>query len=95
MIARRAFLKSLVGGVAVAAAVQAWPYRVYSFPSNPIGGWVSYKFSFTTTLPPVYYDKLAIMRLRDKLAFENLTSQIIIPASGKELKFFTYQTGGG
>jgi hypothetical protein len=31
---RRGFLKLLVGGVAAAAAVQTWPFRVYSFPSE-------------------------------------------------------------
>jgi hypothetical protein len=32
---RRNFLRSLVGGVAVAAAARSWPFRVYSFPSEP------------------------------------------------------------
>ena len=31
---RRGFLKSLVGGLAVGAAVRTWPFRVYSFPSE-------------------------------------------------------------
>ena len=31
---RRAFIGSLVGGVATAAAVRTWPFRVYSFPSE-------------------------------------------------------------
>jgi hypothetical protein len=31
---RRGFLRSLVGGVAVGAAVRTWPFRVYSFPSQ-------------------------------------------------------------
>ena len=30
---RRSFLGTLVGGVATAAAVRTWPFRVYSFPS--------------------------------------------------------------
>ena len=35
MIDRRAFLKTLVGGVAVGAvAVREWPFRVYSFPAE-------------------------------------------------------------
>lgn len=33
---RRNFLRTLVGGVAVAAAARTWPFRVYSFPSEPI-----------------------------------------------------------
>src|SRR5712671_3555595 len=32
---RRNFLRTLVGGVAVAAAVRTFPFRVYSFPSTP------------------------------------------------------------
>ena len=31
---RRSFLSTLVGGVAVAAAQRAWPFRVYSFGSE-------------------------------------------------------------
>ena len=33
---RRGFLKSLIGGVAVAAAVQTFPFRVYSFADKII-----------------------------------------------------------
>ena len=31
---RRAFCHSMIGGVATAAAVRTWPFRVYSFPSE-------------------------------------------------------------
>ena len=31
---RRAFLSTLIGGVAAAAAVRTWPFRAYSFPSE-------------------------------------------------------------
>lgn len=31
---RRSFLTSLIGGVAAGAAVRAWPFRVFSFPSE-------------------------------------------------------------
>jgi len=31
---RRSFLCSMIGGVATAAAVRTWPFRVYSFPSE-------------------------------------------------------------
>ena len=31
---RRLFLRSMIGGVATAAAVRTWPFRVYSFPSD-------------------------------------------------------------
>lgn len=30
---RRSFLRGLVGGVALGAAVRQWPFRVFSFPS--------------------------------------------------------------
>jgi hypothetical protein len=33
---RRSFLRSIVGGVAAAAAVRTFPFRVYSFPTEPI-----------------------------------------------------------
>ena len=33
---RRAFLGSLIGGVAASAAVRTWPFRVFSFPSAPV-----------------------------------------------------------
>jgi hypothetical protein len=32
---RRLFFHSMVGGVAAAAAVRTWPFRVYSFPTDP------------------------------------------------------------
>ena len=32
---RRSFFRSMVGGVATAAAVRTWPLRVFSFPSTP------------------------------------------------------------
>jgi len=31
---RRSFFKTMVGGVAVTAAVRTWPFRVFSFPSE-------------------------------------------------------------
>lgn len=33
---RRSFLTNMVGGVAMGAAVRTWPFRVYSFASEPI-----------------------------------------------------------
>lgn len=29
-------MRSLIGGVAATAAVRAWPFRVFSFPSQPM-----------------------------------------------------------
>lgn len=31
---RRSFFSSMVGGIATAAAVRTWPFRVFSFPSG-------------------------------------------------------------
>lgn len=33
---RRSFFKSMVGGIATAAAVRTFPFRVLSFPSTPL-----------------------------------------------------------
>jgi hypothetical protein len=33
---RRGFIGTLIGGIAASAAVRTWPFRVYSFPSNPV-----------------------------------------------------------
>jgi hypothetical protein len=33
---RRSFLNLAVSGVATAAAVRTWPFRVFSFPSKPV-----------------------------------------------------------
>ncbi len=34
MMSRRSFLRSMVGGVAAAAAVRTFPFRVFSFPKE-------------------------------------------------------------
>lgn len=33
---RRGFLGAMVGGIATAAAVRTWPFRIYSFPAQPV-----------------------------------------------------------
>lgn len=33
---RRSFIRGLIGGVAAAAAVRTFPFRVFSFPTAPI-----------------------------------------------------------
>jgi hypothetical protein len=43
---RRNFFRSMVGGVAAAAAVRTWPFRVFSFPTdlrivNPSVAWTT------------------------------------------------------
>lgn len=35
---RRDFLGVMVGGIAAAAAVRTWPFRVFSFPSEVVPG---------------------------------------------------------
>src|SRR6266700_3270980 len=35
MMDRRKFFGMMIGGVAAAAAVRTWPFRIYSFPSKP------------------------------------------------------------
>ncbi len=45
---RRNFLGMLVGGIAASAAVRTWPFRVYSFPSEPIEAYA------LITLTPLY-----------------------------------------
>jgi hypothetical protein len=50
---RRLFLKNLVGGVAVAAAVRTFPFRVFSFPSEiKVGQWIEECQSFEFILDP-------------------------------------------
>jgi hypothetical protein len=34
MLNRRNFIGKIVGGIATAAAIRTWPFRVYSFPSD-------------------------------------------------------------
>jgi hypothetical protein len=55
---RRSFFKKMIGGVAAAAAVRTWPFRIYSFPSQvkPIAIDFGYSaFSFGGL--PMYVDK--------------------------------------
>lgn len=33
---RRGFLGTLIGGLAGSVAVRQWPFRVYSFPAEPV-----------------------------------------------------------
>jgi hypothetical protein len=46
---RRLFLKQLTSGIAIAAAVRAWPFRVYSFPTD-IKPWHPYDWDGTRRL---------------------------------------------
>src|SRR5258708_23131264 len=41
---RRKFFKSMIGGVAVAAAVRTWPFRVFSFPVEIVTGLKAIRF---------------------------------------------------
>src|SRR5271154_4415017 len=49
---RRAFLGRIVGGVATAAAVRTWPFRVFSFPSE-VKPWFVANWGFDE--PNAYY----------------------------------------
>jgi hypothetical protein len=61
---RRGFLKALVGGVAAAAAVQSFPFRVFSFPSQikipTFGEYVEYcnfsSFAINESIDKMYLD---------------------------------------
>lgn len=50
---RRNFLRTLIGGVAVAAAERTFPFRVFSFPSEII----------TPTFRPIYYSETIALQL--------------------------------
>lgn len=48
--------RQFIGGLLASAAVQTWPFRVFSFPKNivvpQIGGWVSYRFRYIVCPAP-------------------------------------------
>jgi hypothetical protein len=67
---RRGFLKLLVGGVAAAAAIRTFPFRVYSFPSDIV------------VAPPFLLDELSPTAL-DTL--NELTYKYIIPQMANQL----------
>jgi hypothetical protein len=75
-IDRRAFLRSLIGGVAAAAAVRTWPFRVFSFPAEVkpipvvIGQWNEHGPHF----PPLTIENLRAMK-----------SQLMAPAIHPEI----------
>lgn len=62
MLDRRKFLGTLIGGVAGAAAVRTWPFRVYSFPRD-LGA------HLTGVFPSLYgdgglpYDGIQLLRM--------------------------------
>lgn len=62
MFDRRAFLRSMVGGIAVAAASRTWPFRVYSFPTNIS---IASEISALYKLEVIYYDKDAMANLKE------------------------------
>lgn len=53
---RRGFLRSLVGGVAAAAAVRTFPFRVYSFPTEVVSS--NFELLAATTLKDLREDFL-------------------------------------
>ena len=89
---RRAFLGSLVGGVAAAAAVRTWPFRVFSFPAEPkivhatISEYKDY-VNFSELVKPagspsIYYDRTLIPHLKGK--------EVLYHPSGQSASLFSY-----
>jgi hypothetical protein len=51
MLNRREFFSRMIGGVAAAAAVRMWPFRVYSFPTEVVAP------------PPVFANQVSLTNL--------------------------------
>lgn len=61
---RRNFFRSMIGGVAAAAAVRTWPFRVYSFPTE---------IQIDENFPESYTARLASV---EALELENVREQL-------------------
>jgi len=66
---RRGFLRSLIGGVATTLAVQAFPFRVYSFPTEIVVPDLILSDDFGD-LATIYYDRQALRILAENLTFK-------------------------
>lgn len=53
---RRAFFRTMIGGVAATAAMRTWPFRVYSFPAEIVAP--SFDQVVATTLEQIRADIL-------------------------------------
>lgn len=67
---RRSFLRTVIGGVVVAAAAPSWPFRVFSFPSEIklAGAMRGYHYDYIKADDiihdeMVFYDKEAVRAL--------------------------------
>lgn len=71
---RRSFFRTMIGGVATAAAVQAFPFRVFSFPSEiaPATTFPALLAPNLNTLSTVYYDRAALDVLVKTLRFADV-----------------------
>lgn len=80
----------LFGGVAAAAAVRTFPFRVFSFPSEivipPVGEY-SFQLEALKKLSVIYYDKAAIENLKENLIFNDMME---MRESPKSLTMFAY-----
>jgi hypothetical protein len=68
----------MIGGVAVAAAAQTFPFRVFSFPteislaSRTATGIATLDGEALSRLTTIYYDKRAIELLKENLKFHSV-----------------------
>ena len=74
---RRSFFRTMIGGVAAAAAVRTWPFRVYSFPSQVKSVAIDFGYSpLSFGGLPLYVDKFCppgkIYTLNANLRHNNL-----------------------
>lgn len=98
---RRNFLRSLVGGVAVAAAARTFPFRVFSF-SKEVVGYRSYIMGADAFFPELaypYLTKEALRKMVEQLKGENIMPfngdnfhYAIHPEVAKQLKLYPYQS---
>ena len=73
MVTRRGFLGMMVGGVAAAAAVRTWPFRVFSFPTEiAIPSVPAFNTATWQDLALIYYDREAIEQLKRHLLFDEM-----------------------
>lgn len=59
---RRGFLGKLIGGVAAAAAVRTWPFRVYSFPAEVVPAFNPIDTSFYQLYTTYFIQNLPTMK---------------------------------
>lgn len=93
MLNRRGFLQALVGGVATAAAVRTFPFRVFSFPTA-VAKPVAYA-TYIMGAQSIYYDRLSVDVLKRDFILEKLVKlRPLPPHVGERLMFFRYDLKG-